>query len=166
MNVPLRILAVGALLAPLAACAPEAPAAAVDVEAERAAIVAADERYEQAIADRDAETLIGFYATNAKAYPPGAPAATGTAELRTLVEELLSMPDFEANVLSRTATVSSGGDLGYTEDVIELTMTGPDGTPMSETIRDVHVWRKEADGSWKIVIDIWSPEAPPPGPSD
>jgi ketosteroid isomerase-like protein len=60
--------------------------------------------------------------------------------------------------------VSSSGDLGYTLGIGEITMEGPDGEPVVETIRDFHVWRKDAAGEWKLAVDIWnSPEPPPEG---
>ena len=36
------------------------------------------------------------------------------------------------------------------------------GNPVTNHGKGVTVWRKESDGSWKNVVDIWN-EAPPPG---
>jgi ketosteroid isomerase-like protein len=44
----------------------------------------------------------------------------------------------------------------------DITVDGPDGEPVSESVRDFHVWRKDADGEWKLVIDIWNSPIPPP----
>jgi ketosteroid isomerase-like protein len=41
-----------------------------------------------------------------------------------------------------------------------MTMTGPDGKPMSETGHYVVVWRKQADGTWKVAVD--APLSDPP----
>jgi ketosteroid isomerase-like protein len=30
-----------------------------------------------------------------------------------------------------------------------------------QRLRDVHLWRKQADGSWKVVVDVWNMEPAP-----
>jgi hypothetical protein len=37
---------------------------------------------------------------------------------------------------------------------------GPDGTPVTVDGKAVTIWRREKDGSWKCVVDIWN-DAPP-----
>lgn len=46
--------------------------------------------------------------------------------------------------------------MGYTYGTANITITGPDGNPMTEGIRDFHLWKRQADGSWRIVVDIWN----------
>ncbi len=36
-------------------------------------------------------------------------------------------------------------------------MTGPQGTPVTQTLQAVTVWRKMPDGSWKNVVDASMP---------
>jgi ketosteroid isomerase-like protein len=42
-----------------------------------------------------------------------------------------------------------------------MTINDAEGRPMTERGRSVTVWRKEARGGWKCVVDIWNPEPPP-----
>jgi ketosteroid isomerase-like protein len=37
--------------------------------------------------------------------------------------------------------------------------------PTTETIKGLHVLRRQTDGSWKIIQDIWNNDAPPPAPA-
>jgi uncharacterized protein (TIGR02246 family) len=37
------------------------------------------------------------------------------------------------------------------------------GEAMSETMKGIHIYRRQADGSWKISQDIWSSNEPMPG---
>ena len=50
--------------------------------------------------------------------------------------------------------------MGYTLNAADLSYTGPDGKPLTEHLRDFHLWRKQPDGSWKLSIDIWNAEPP------
>jgi ketosteroid isomerase-like protein len=34
---------------------------------------------------------------------------------------------------------------------------------VTETIKGVYVLHRQADGSWKIAMDVWNADAPPPG---
>ena len=54
-----------------------------------------------------------------------------------------------------------GADMGYSMSEATMTLSGPDGGPVTEHVRDFYVWRRQADGSWKVVVDIWN-AAPPP----
>ena len=61
------------------------------------------------------------------------------------------------------AVVSEAGDMGYTYADAEITVDGPDGEPVTENLRDFHVWTKNADGAWRVVVDIWNSPDPLPG---
>lgn len=63
-----------------------------------------------------------------------------------------------------TATANAGDVDGltalYAEDATRYSpsgesTTGIDGDPVIQQLRDFHLWRKEADGVWRIVEDIW-----------
>jgi ketosteroid isomerase-like protein len=41
-----------------------------------------------------------------------------------------------------------------------MTMTGPDKKPATERGHYVAVWRKQADGTWKVAVDAPSSDAP------
>jgi ketosteroid isomerase-like protein len=60
------------------------------------------------------------------------------------------------------AAASATGDLGYTWGRYEYKDKAPDGKPIVETGTYVTVWRRQADGSWKVVLDggTTDPKAP------
>ena len=62
--------------------------------------------------------------------------------------------------------VSEAGDMGYTLNLLELSVSGEDGSSEVQWLRDFHVWRMGPDGAWRIVEDIWHvlEQAPSPEP--
>ena len=146
----------------IAACAPQAPV--VDLEAELASLKAVDARYAQVAGDKDLEGIVALYAPDAVVYPPEVESISGLEGIRGMMEAFMADPSAGGVFTPLYAQVSQGGDMGYTMDLVELTQTGPDGMPVVERARDFHVWRKDADGSWKLVVDIWNAAPPQPAP--
>jgi ketosteroid isomerase-like protein len=62
------------------------------------------------------------------------------------------------------AVMSPTGDMGYTWGHYEGRSRDTDGNPKVTTGRYLTVWRKEPDGSWKVVLDSSSDE--PVGAAD
>ena len=61
----------------------------------------------------------------------------------------------------------------YTADVMmmppgEPAVKGADATPrkggkpMTETIKGIHIYKRQSDGTWKIAQDVWNTDPPPP----
>jgi len=142
-------------LATLAACA----SGEVDVAAEEAAVRQVDRAIVAAGNAHDIEGLLDVIADDARMLPPNAPPVVGKNAIRELAGALVS-PDFRVRHDVDEVVVSRGGDLAYVSYAYELTFTGPDGTPVTETGKDISIYRKEAGGPWKLVIDMWSSNEP------
>ena len=56
--------------------------------------------------------------------------------------------------------LSPGGDLGFTYGTWVSERKGPEGTPATVTGKYFTTWKKQKDGSWKIVADIGQTDAP------
>ena len=56
--------------------------------------------------------------------------------------------------------VSEAGDMGWTLAIGDITINQPEGPPGRDTVRDFHTWRRHADGSWKLVVDVWNSGVP------
>jgi ketosteroid isomerase-like protein len=74
---------------------------------------------------------------------------------------------FSGPIELTTTRVEGRGDLAYAVGTYRSTLTpkkaGAKPLP-SEEGKYIEVLRKQADGSWKIIYDIWSPDAPPANP--
>ena len=70
------------------------------------------------------------------------------------------MPGFAIQWVATNAGVAESGDLGYTIGTFELT-SEQDGVSMVTVGKFVTVWRKQADGSWKVEVDTFNTNGPP-----
>ena len=148
-------------------CAPPAEestaaAPAIDLDNERAALMAADTAWSESVNAIDA--FLSFIADDAIFMPYGAPLATGDA-IRSNHEGLLSMPGFGLNWQATTAKVAAAGDIGYTIGTFALTAE-QDGAPMITEGKYVTIWHKQADGSWKVMVDSFNANGPPVAAED
>jgi ketosteroid isomerase-like protein len=52
--------------------------------------------------------------------------------------------------------MSISGDIGYTVNEYFYIWHPKDGEPEWHKTKNIHIWRKQADGSWKLHADIWN----------
>ena len=52
------------------------------------------------------------------------------------------------------------GDLAYVANAYEYTWHRDDDPPQWHRTKNVHIWRRDADGAWKLHLDIWNSDAP------
>jgi len=133
---------------------------AVAIQAERAALRDADNQYGQSVLEKDPESLFGYYSSNAMIYPPDGAPISGAEGIQEFITGFMSTPGFSANIREGAVIeVSEGMDIGYTINIIDVTATDADGNAVNEVVRDFHLWKKQEDGSWKVIVDIWNTEA-------
>ena len=131
----------------------------VDLEAERAAILRIDKEWSSVTAEGlDLDRIVSFWADDAVVLPPGFPAVVGKEVIRQYVAESFKLPGFSVGWVSTQVTVSPGGDFAYTTGKNHFTVNDSEGKPVTSYGKVVTVWRREVDGSWKCVIDIWNGE--------
>lgn len=135
----------------------------VNVEQERNALLAVDREWSQTTPDIN--KFLSYYAADASVYPQGMPIATGSEAIRDALTKMSSMPGFALQWTATKADVSASGDLGYTTGTYQMTMNDAAGKPMTEKGKYVTVWKKQADGQWKVTNDIFNADAPPPAPA-
>ena len=137
----------------------------VDVDAERNAIMEADRAFYEATAERGVDGWIDFFAED------GRQIVVGTViEGKGAIRDLMAPAFTSGSALQWTpsfADVGSSGELGYTIGAYESEATTGDGEIESRHGIYVTIWKKQADGSWKVVLDIGSEGAgaapEPPG---
>jgi ketosteroid isomerase-like protein len=108
---------------------------------------------------KDVDRIVSYYADDASVFPPNGPIAKGTDEIKKVWTGLVGAPGFSISWETTTAVAAKSGDLGYTSGTYQLSMSGPDGKPISDKGKYVTVWRKTA-GKWKVIADIFNSDLP------
>jgi uncharacterized protein (TIGR02246 family) len=104
------------------------------------------------------------YAEDASWLPPHAPIVQGREAIRGAWAQLLTTPGLKIDWQITKVDVSRAGDMAYTLYKYEMTMSGPNGAPVTDKGKDMSVWVKQSDGTWKMVADTFNSDMPlPPG---
>jgi len=128
-------------------------AAKPDLERERAALLKAEADFEKARAEKGLEGWLSFFADDTADVAPGYPITSGKEAMRRRLEKQWN-PNLKLTWTPAKADVAASGDLGYTFGTWELTGQSQDGSPIRETGKYSTVWKKQRDGSWKVVLDL------------
>ena len=74
-----------------------------------------------------------------------------------MVEESFKIPGFRINWQPQRVEVSKSGDMAYIIEDSQVSYPDSTGKSMTQKNKAVSIWRKQADGSWKNVVDISTP---------
>ncbi len=143
------------MLAGLIACQREcAPVGAANVEAETQAIRSEANRWFQAIAARDLEQTLSFYAPDAQYLSAGRPAAATPEARRKLWIEDYGLPGFSSDEATTAIEVARSADLAYQRGTYVSTAPNEQGKIVRSTGKFLVIWKKTAAGGWKAIVDI------------
>ena len=162
MTPSLRAVLGSALVSWVVACARTAEAPMNDPAADRAAVDAVRNQEMSAMNSGVADSMLAVYADDIVMMPPNELVVIGSAALRTWIDTTLKQVTMTGRYTSSSVEVS--GDLAVDHYTGELTVTprAAGAKPTSETIKGVHILRRQADGSWKIIQDVWNSDPSPP----
>jgi uncharacterized protein (TIGR02246 family) len=137
------------------------PAAPAGLSAEdEAAIRDADQAFAKAATAGDAAALTAFYASDAVLMPPGSPAVKGSEEISKFWNGMTSAVSGPFEL--KTTAVQGSGDLALStgEYTASLTPKQKGAKPMPvENGKYLGVMKKQPDGSWKLIYDMWNTNA-------
>jgi uncharacterized protein (TIGR02246 family) len=150
------VLGAVAVLVMLVACAQEQKApVTVDTRAQdEAAIRAASAAWSKAATAKDIEMCVSVYAEDAERLPDSAPAIIGKEGIRKEWTALLATPGQGLSWTTEKIEIARSGDLAYETGPYEFKMLDKKNKPMTQKGKFLVAWKKQADGSWKVVADI------------
>src|SRR5215469_3939406 len=120
------------------------------------AIRNADAQWAAAAAAKDVDKSASFCGSDAAILVPNAPAAEGKDAIHKWFQDTFNAPGFKLTWHATHAEAAKSGDLGYSTGKYELSYTDSSGKQVSDHGKYVTVWKKQADGSWKVVRDIFN----------
>jgi ketosteroid isomerase-like protein len=135
----------------------------VDRQAAEDAVRAADGEALKAAQALDAAGTASYYTEDAMVMPPNAPGASGRVAAQKAWAAML-VPGTEISWLPNKVEAAASGEMVYDQGTYSLTTPGPDGKPVNDDGKYLSVWKKQADGDWKEVEDIWNSDVPVAAP--
>jgi len=123
------------------------------------AILAADAEWLKVYQAKDLAKSVAFCDEQASMLAPNAPIATGKDAIAKVIAD-----DFAHDTITWHANkvgVARSGDLGYTSGTTEATFKDASGKTISDKGKYLTVWKKQADGEWKVLYDMFNSDLPP-----
>lgn len=148
---PLIVAVFAASLSVSCAQPQQKPSEAPDTRAaDEAAIRSADADFAKAAAAKDLDKCMSLYEDDAVLFTPGSPAVIGKDNIRNVIQRMLGM-QLTINVAS--VDVARSGDLAMDRGTVQAAVTDKKGETTTQTSEYVLVWKKQADGAWKVAAD-------------
>jgi len=119
--------------------------------ADEATIRGLDSAWVKALAAKNQDQALSYYADSAVLLAPGAPLASGKAAIGAAWAGLAALPGFALAFAPTNIDVS--GDRAYEIGTYELTTNDKTGKPQTTKAKYVVVWGRQADGSWRALVD-------------
>jgi uncharacterized protein (TIGR02246 family) len=109
----------------------------------------------------DPAAVAALYTEDGKILPPNMPPVVGR---EAIAEFWKGAKDMGMGDLRLDATeLLDSGELAYEMGTYTLAVNPPGGEAMTDVGKYVVVLRLQDDNSWKIAVDMFSSDAPPPG---
>jgi len=125
---------------------------------DEAAIRALDMNWAQWAMAKDLDKCVSIYEDDAVAFAPGLPAVIGKDNIRKFLSGLVTAQGLQLNIHVATVEVARSQDIAIDRGSVEATMNDKKGKPVTSASQYVLVWKKQADGSWKILADTSASE--------
>ena len=146
----LSLLALGSV-----ACQAQGPAGLSD--ADRSAIRQAADSEVKAANAKDWGSMVMAYADDATIMPPNGEAVHGRQPIQKWMEAFPPISDFKIDQVE----VDGRGDVAYVRGNYSMTVTPPGSPATPDRGKFLEIWRKQADGSWKIRWDTFNSDLAP-----
>lgn len=133
----------------------------VDVAKETENLLATDRAWSQAAsAGQNPDSVASYWTEDAYVTMPGGAPIQGKPALLQMVKSSFATPGFHITWTTDTAVVARSGELGYVRGTGEFTIPDSKGVVTKIPVKELTVWRKEADGRWRCAEDYSTPTAP------
>jgi uncharacterized protein (TIGR02246 family) len=119
------------------------------------AIESAIDEVIEAAREGDADRLAACYAEEATILPPGSPPVSGSTAIRAFWQGFIDAGAEAPELL--TTSVASSGDLAYEIGTWKAVVPLPTGGVGPASGNYLVVWKRQEDGSIKIVADMFAP---------
>jgi uncharacterized protein (TIGR02246 family) len=128
----------------------------VDTKTEGERLMQISREWSKSAATGSVEKTLSYWADDAVVMSPGQSPIKGKHAIREMIEGTSKIPGFKISWEPISVFVSKSGDIAYLIEQNQITVNDSLGKPLTEFNKSVTIWRKEADGSWKNIVDMWN----------
>jgi len=133
----------------------------VNKEAEAEELMQLSRDWSAMVGAGELEASMDLWAADAVMLPPDLPVLAGKEAIRDYVMGAASIPGFRISWEPDSAHISKSGDMAYLIERNVIEFDGEDGSKIVTHGKVITVWRKDSQGQWKNVVDMWN-AAPQP----
>jgi ketosteroid isomerase-like protein len=110
---------------------------------------------------KDPARFASYYAEDALVLSPHMALVAGKNKIQAGLSTLMADPNFALTFHSDRVEAAKGGDFVYTVGSYARTVSDPNSKqPVTDKGHYLTVWKKQADGNWKVVSDMDNSELP------
>jgi len=132
----------------------------VRLDRDREELAATDRAFSNATAERGADGWVEYFADGGSMVIAGG-VVTGRDSIRALMTPVFGDTAFSLTWEPVEADVSAARDLGYTRGRYLSRRRLADGRTVTARGTYVTIWKRQGDRSWKVALDIGTPDGPP-----
>lgn len=111
---------------------------------------------------RDVDRYVSVYADDAVLFWPGTPMITGKTAIREFMKIFFANPACSLSFQTVKVETSQYGDLAYSYGTNTVTLTDPEGHQVEDRGKYLTIYKKQPDGTWKVVADAGNSDLPAP----
>lgn len=128
-------------------------------------LLAADAAWLNAYQSKNAAAAAAFYAPQGAMLAPNRPLLGGNRALTKFIAKSFALQDYDIIWHLKQAEVARSGELGYTTGSYEMSFRRPREKLFFDKGKYLMVWKKQLDGTWKVLFDISNSDLMPDHPS-
>jgi ketosteroid isomerase-like protein len=121
-----------------------------------AALMQTSRDWASAAARGNVDEIVSYWSDDAIVLEPDRPALVGKQAIRGMVEASMKIPKFSITWDPERAWTSKTGDVGYLIEHNRVTLADSTGKVRTMYGKAVTIWKKDASGRWKCVVDVWN----------
>ncbi len=117
--------------------------------------------YTLACTTGDVDLYVSNYTDDGVQLPPGSPILIGSEQIRARISATFDLFNLEMTIHPQEAEISGDWAFGRCDYSVSLTPKEGGPTTTFDAAKDLDIFKRQADGSWKYYISCWSPNGPP-----